>query len=104
MNRWTGDVVDRPHDRALTCTAEREHPVAVVHVAGRLDDGGVPELQACVRDCLAAEPDVVVPSDEHGRGLLMVEALCTDWGITDWGITCVGGGKVVWAKVGARPA
>jgi anti-sigma regulatory factor (Ser/Thr protein kinase)/anti-anti-sigma regulatory factor len=255
MNRWTGDVVDRPRDRALTCTAEREYPVAVVHVAGRLDDGGVPELQACVWDCLAAEPDVVVldvadlavasddcvavfavlacqavtwpgstlvfacpspdllaavhregadipsypsvdaacdqvhpdeprhrlcealpaspvaapvarrllgracrswsvvellepaelittelvanavrhagsrvvltvslheghlqisvgddspappsphvaaPSDEHGRGLLMVEALCTDWGMT-----CVGGGKVVWAKVGARRA
>ncbi|NJC71751.1 STAS domain-containing protein [Planosporangium thailandense] len=32
--------------------------------------------------------------DEHGRGLLMLDALCRDWGMT-----CVGDGKVVWAKV-----
>ncbi|HEV7897038.1 MAG TPA: ATP-binding protein [Planosporangium sp.] len=253
MNQWTGAPGSAPVDRALTCTVESDYPAAVIRVSGRLDPGGVPDLRACVLDCLAAEPDVIVldvadlaveadecvpvfaglscqatvwpgstlvfahaspaliaavrrygadiasypsvdaardrvasdsprhrlretlpaspvaapvarrlldracrswsvlellepaelvttelvanavrhagsrvmltvslhhghlqisvgddsrappqpraatPSDEHGRGLLMVEALCEDWGMT-----CVGGGKVVWAKVAAR--
>jgi anti-sigma regulatory factor (Ser/Thr protein kinase) len=32
------------------------------------------------------------PTDEHGRGLLMVEALCQDWGAMR-----LGAGKIVWA-------
>jgi anti-sigma regulatory factor (Ser/Thr protein kinase) len=60
MKRWTGDGGGQVPHRALTCTAEAEYPVAVVHMAGRLDADGIPELQACVQACLAAEPDAIV--------------------------------------------
>jgi anti-sigma regulatory factor (Ser/Thr protein kinase) len=60
MNRWTRDAGSQTLDRDLTCTVECEYPVAVIHIDGWLDPGGVPDLRACVRDCLAAEPDVIV--------------------------------------------
>lgn len=60
MNRWTCDAGSQPPDRALTCSIESEYPVAVIHLCGRLDPDGVTDLQACVRDCLAAEPDAIV--------------------------------------------
>jgi anti-sigma regulatory factor (Ser/Thr protein kinase) len=58
-------------------------------------------LQISVGDDSPAlpRPRESTPSDEHGRGLLMVEALCKDWGMT-----CVGDGKVVWAKVATTAA
>ncbi|MGC9669169.1 ATP-binding protein [Planosporangium sp. 12N6] len=60
MNQRTGMGGTDTRDRALACAAEPGYPAAVVHVAGRLDRDSASELQACVRDCLAAEPDVVV--------------------------------------------
>jgi hypothetical protein len=56
------------------------------------------DLQISVGDDSPALPRqrVSMPSDEHGRGLLMVDALCKDRGTA-----CVGAGKVVWAKVAA---
>ncbi|NJC84027.1 ATP-binding protein [Planosporangium mesophilum] len=60
MDRWTGELESSPLGRPLTCTVESDFPVAVVHVSGRLDLGGLPDLRAGVRDCLAAEPDVIV--------------------------------------------
>jgi anti-sigma regulatory factor (Ser/Thr protein kinase) len=77
---------------------------AVRHAGGRvvltvsLRQG---DLQISVGDDSPALPHrrASMPSDEHGRGLLMVDALSKDWGMT-----CVGDGKVVWAKVSAVPA
>jgi anti-sigma regulatory factor (Ser/Thr protein kinase) len=60
MEQWTGDVGASATDRALACAIESEYPVAVIHLVGRLEPGGVPDLQACVRHCLAAEPDAIV--------------------------------------------
>jgi hypothetical protein len=60
MNRWTCDAGSQTLDRDLTCTVESEYPVAVVHLVGRLDPDGVPDLRVCVQDCLAAEPDAIV--------------------------------------------
>jgi anti-sigma regulatory factor (Ser/Thr protein kinase) len=37
---------------------------------------------------------------ENGRGLLLVEAICTRWG---WHHAREPGGKVVWAQIGAEP-
>lgn len=55
-------------------------------------------LQISVGDESPALPHLYPASatDEHGRGLLMIEALCADWGTTS-----VGAGKIVWAKVAA---
>jgi anti-sigma regulatory factor (Ser/Thr protein kinase) len=46
-------------------------------------------------------PEVVAAGDdtENGRGLLLVEALSTQWG---WYFTTDIGGKVVWASLSAR--
>ncbi|MGW4727721.1 ATP-binding protein [Streptomyces shenzhenensis] len=41
-------------------------------------------------------PDAPSPDDEHGRGLLLVEALAHDWGSEP-----VHGGKQVWAELRA---
>ncbi|WP_405365555.1 ATP-binding protein [Kitasatospora sp. NBC_00039] len=38
-------------------------------------------------------------TSEHGRGLFLVEAVCLRWGVEEGG-----GGKVVWAEVGADAA
>lgn len=38
-------------------------------------------------------------TSEHGRGLFLVEAVCRRWGVEEGG-----GGKVVWAEVGADAA
>jgi hypothetical protein len=60
MERRTGDGGDGSHNPGLTCAVESDYPVAVIHVGGWLDPNGVPDLQACVQGCLAAEPDAVV--------------------------------------------
>ncbi|GAA1794978.1 ATP-binding protein [Planosporangium flavigriseum] len=59
MDRRT-DVGSAPGDAALSCTVESEYPVAVIHIVGRLDPTGLPELQTCLHCCLAAEPEAVV--------------------------------------------
>jgi hypothetical protein len=60
MKRRTDNVGREPREAALTCAIESEYPVAVIHLGGRLDPDGVPDLHACVRRCLAAEPDAIV--------------------------------------------
>jgi hypothetical protein len=37
------------------------------------------------------------PEDEHGRGLLLLDAMADAWGSS-----ATGDGKVVWANVGIR--
>jgi len=44
----------------------------------------------------APEPKQTAPDEEHGRGLMLVDALCERWGtetVPGWG------GKVVWAEL-----
>jgi anti-sigma regulatory factor (Ser/Thr protein kinase) len=55
-----------------------------------------PFLQISVADDSRSPPDVRGANlyDEHGRGLLMIDALSSDWGAT-----YLAGGKVVWAKI-----
>jgi anti-sigma regulatory factor (Ser/Thr protein kinase)/anti-anti-sigma regulatory factor len=60
MNRWTSDAGGQTIDQDLTCALESVYPVAVIHIVGRLDPDGASHLQACVQDCLAAEPDAIV--------------------------------------------
>jgi anti-sigma regulatory factor (Ser/Thr protein kinase) len=45
---------------------------------------------------LYQEPDTL---RQHGRGLVIVEALATSWGIQT-----VNGGKSIWAKLNCAPA
>jgi anti-sigma regulatory factor (Ser/Thr protein kinase) len=56
------------------------------------------QLQISVSDDSPARPrpGVAGRSDEHGRGLALVEAVSIDWGTA-----CISDGKVVWAKVAA---
>jgi anti-sigma regulatory factor (Ser/Thr protein kinase)/anti-anti-sigma regulatory factor len=60
MARGTGEWADAGHRRPLTCDSQGGYPVAVVRLIGTLDDDGVGDLRAAVRDCLPAEPEVVV--------------------------------------------
>ena len=46
--------------------------------------------------CGAPEPGRLAPEEEHGRGLMLVEALSTAWGIEDGGTDR---GWTVWAHV-----
>ncbi|WP_053757630.1 ATP-binding protein [Streptomyces sp. AS58] len=41
------------------------------------------------------------PDDQSGRGLLLVEALCSDWGVRE---TPQRSGRVVWAELSTEPA
>jgi hypothetical protein len=41
------------------------------------------------------EPQQATSSDEHGRGLLLIDALTAAWGIEDG----PGSGKLVWAEL-----
>ncbi|MGW1975341.1 ATP-binding protein [Streptomyces sp. NPDC001889] len=78
------------------------------HVPGRdfalhlsCDDGrGVVRVE--VSDAHPAQPARVTPrsDDAHGRGMVLVDALATRWGVADR----VGPGKTVWAECAHRPA
>ncbi|MFF9122112.1 ATP-binding protein [Streptomyces sp. NPDC014889] len=80
---------------------------AIVHTASRqivceLHDGD--ELvRIAVRDegCAPGEPlpSPRQPEEEHGRGLLLVDAMCLAWGAHDQGT-----GLVVWAELPRRTA
>jgi two-component sensor histidine kinase len=61
------------------------------------------ELDLAVYDTAAGTPVVAHPGldDPHGRGLLIVEALCTRWGVRDAGADA---GKAVWALLPVSPA
>ena len=41
------------------------------------------------------DPQIAGEGDEHGRGLLLVSALCAAWGVE----ALPGGGKIVWAEL-----
>ncbi len=82
---------------------------AVVHTASsqivcELQDGE-DLVRIAVRDegCAPNEshPSPQLPEEEHGRGLLLVDALCRAWGAQEYGP-----GLVVWAEVprGSAPA
>lgn len=85
---------------------------AVVHSACStvlcelVDDRQRQRLQVRVRGgqgCGAPEPGRLAPEEEHGRGLMLVEALSTAWGIEDGGQER---GWSVWAHLtrpGDRP-
>lgn len=79
---------------------------AIVHTASRhivceLHDGA-DQVRIAVRDegCAPGQPhpsDDQQPEDEHGRGLLLVDALCDAWGAHDQGP-----GLLVWAELPRR--
>lgn len=79
---------------------------AIVHTASRhivceLHDGA-DLVRIAVRDegCAPGQPhpsDDQQPEDEHGRGLLLVDALCDAWGAHDQGP-----GLLVWAELPRR--
>ncbi|WP_425580908.1 ATP-binding protein [Streptomyces thermoalcalitolerans] len=82
---------------------------AVVHTASNqivceLQDGR-DLVRIAVRDegCAPGEPhpSPKLPEEEHGRGLLLVDALCRAWGVQEYD-----SGLVVWAEVpcGSAPA
>jgi anti-sigma regulatory factor (Ser/Thr protein kinase) len=54
-------------------------------------------IVAQVTDAAAGQPDVQAPAAdiEHGRGLILVNALSLDWGTVQLGAA----GKVVWARM-----
>ncbi len=75
---------------------------AIVHTAGgvvvcELQDGDE-TLRIAVRDegCAPGEPrpSPQLPEEEHGRGLLLVDALCRAWGAQEHGP-----GLLVWAEL-----
>ena len=61
------------------------------------------ELDLAVYDTAAGTPvvDHPGPDSPHGRGLLIVEALCTQWGVRD---ARDDKGKAVWALLPVSPA
>ncbi|WP_079189312.1 ATP-binding protein [Streptomyces kebangsaanensis] len=82
---------------------------AIVHTASsqimcELQDGD-DLVRIAVRDegCAPGQPhpSLRLPEEEHGRGLLLVGALCRAWGVQEYGP-----GLMVWAELsrGAAPA
>lgn len=67
------------------------------HIVCELNDGAE-RVRIAVRDegCAPGEPHPMAarPDDEHGRGLLLVDALCEAWGAHEQGP-----GLVVWADL-----
>lgn len=82
---------------------------AVVHTASsqivcELQDGaGLVRIAVRDEGCAPGEPhpSPQLPEEEHGRGLLLVDALCRAWGAQEYGP-----GLVVWAEIprGSAPA
>ncbi|MFB7242969.1 ATP-binding protein [Streptomyces populi] len=79
---------------------------AIVHAAGQRvvcelqDVGDLVRIAVCDEGCAPGEPHPSPrrPDEEHGRGLLLVEAVSRAWGAQD-----TGPGLLVWAEI-ARPA
>lgn len=70
------------------------------HIVCELRDG-TELLRIAVRDegCAPGEPHPAAarPDDEHGRGLLLIDALCEAWGAQEHG-----SGLIVWAELARR--
>jgi anti-sigma regulatory factor (Ser/Thr protein kinase) len=87
MERWTDDMGDRAHHAALSCTIESEYPVAVIRLCGCLGADETPDVHACVRGCLAAEPDAIVldvadlsmATDECANVFPLISAQAMTW-------------------------
>uniref|UniRef100_UPI0027D9B985 ATP-binding protein n=1 Tax=Streptomyces otsuchiensis TaxID=2681388 RepID=UPI0027D9B985 len=77
------------------CVPGRDFRLSLAHD----DSRGVVRVE--VSDTHRAMPARTVPSpdDSSGRGLLLVEALATAWGVRDR----IGPGKTVWAECAADP-
>ena len=76
---------------------------AVLHGTGRLTFGVRTDSRLCrveVGDDDTGRPRVSVADEvaEGGRGMLIVDALASDWGVVERGP-----GKVVWFEVAAHP-
>jgi anti-sigma regulatory factor (Ser/Thr protein kinase) len=65
------------------------HTVVTLHI-------GPEAITVAVTDSVAALPELreAGPTETSGRGLQIVAALSTDWGVTTWNV-----GKTVWAEV-----
>ncbi|KUL36417.1 ATP-binding protein [Streptomyces regalis] len=83
-------VVSELVTNAIVHTAS-EHIVCELHDGGEL-------VRIAVRDegCAPGEPHPLAarPEEEHGRGLLLIDALCHTWGTREQG-----SGLVVWADL-----
>ncbi|WP_443049581.1 ATP-binding protein [Streptomyces sp. HD] len=86
-------VVSELVTNAIVHTAS-EHIVCELHDGAEL-------VRIAVRDegCAPGEPHPLAarPEEEHGRGLLLVDALCHAWGANEQGA-----GLVVWADLARR--
>lgn len=76
---------------------------ALVHGEGDVSigmDAGSTLLRVEVADASTSRPSRAVPGDdaERGRGLLIIEALSSAWGVTEALL-----GKVVWFEVPVQP-
>ncbi|MGW3205444.1 ATP-binding protein [Streptomyces sp. NPDC001135] len=105
LDEW-GHPYDGPVNEAVTLIAAElvANAVRHGHVPGRdfrlqlIESAGA--LRVEVSDTRAERlPEVRVPQDESGRGLLLVEALADKWGVTPRER-----GKSVWAEVHVSPA
>ncbi|WP_371788687.1 ATP-binding protein [Streptomyces griseoaurantiacus] len=78
---------------------------AIVHTASEnvvcelRDDAELVRIAVCDEGCAPGEPHPSPrrPEEEHGRGLLLVEALCRAWGAQE-----TGPGLLVWAELPRR--
>lgn len=73
-----------------------------VHHAGGCIAVIVSDDQGCVMltvvDASTARPRRRAPDEDGGRGLILVEGLCSAWGVT-----VHDGGKHVWARIRVHP-
>ncbi|MFI6357944.1 ATP-binding protein [Streptomyces sp. NPDC050743] len=105
LDEW-GHAYDGPVNEAVTLIAAElvANAVRHGHVPGRdfrlqlTESAGTLRLE--VADTRTERlPELRVPADESGRGLLLVEALADKWGVTP-----LQPGKSVWAEVWLSPA
>ncbi|MCU1375411.1 MAG: magnesium or manganese-dependent protein phosphatase, partial [Actinomycetia bacterium] len=80
----------------VTNVLHHAHPPCSLHVSFPADD----VIEISVQDGDRSTPTLERPDQmsEHGRGLLLIDALADDWGIRP-----VAGGKEVWLKLARQP-
>lgn len=99
----SGIAADEPLAQTLVLLISELVTNAVVHTVSRrivceLHDDAAGVVRIAVRDegCPdgAPRPSAQQPEEEHGRGLLLVSAMCSAWGAQD-----TGPGLLVWAEL-----
>lgn len=96
-----------PDDEALLVVTELAGN-AVVHAGSAYDvrlslsAAGVLRVEVADRGDGTPEPQPFSATREHGRGVVLVSALATSWGIETDGRPGGGGGKVTWAELATR--